>query len=82
MGSSVAKKFGLTNIAKKKCLGSISHFFFPNLDEIDSLLVQAATVLYFLAKNIGAIYLRFMFILDGSSLLQNYVATQMWSKTG
>ena len=51
MGRSLAKICGLTNMAKKPHFGSISHFF-PNLDLIYLVMVQAATYLYLLAKNI------------------------------
>ena len=35
------------------------HIFFSNLDIIYSLMVQAATVLYLLAKNIGVVHQSF-----------------------
>ena len=55
MGSFLAKTYDLTNMAEKPHFGSISHFF-SNLDLIYSLMVQAATVLYLLAKNIGVVH--------------------------
>ena len=55
IGSFLAKIYGLTNMVKKPYFGSMSHFFFPNLDIIYSLMVQAATVLYLLAKNSGVV---------------------------
>ena len=58
MGSFLAKTYDLTNMAKKPHFWSISHFF-PNLDLIYSLMVQAATVLYLLAKNIGVVHQSF-----------------------
>ena len=65
MGSFLAKIYGLTNMAKKPHFGSISHFFFPNLDLIYSVMVQAATYLYLLAKNIGVVHQSFDVCHDG-----------------
>ena len=55
---------GLINMAKNHISGQF-HIFFPNLDEIYSLMVQAATVLYLLAKNTGAVHLSFYVCPDG-----------------
>ena len=64
MGRFVAKIYGLKNMGKNHILGQF-HIFFPNLDEIYSLMVQADTVLYLPAKNTGAVHLRFYVCLDG-----------------
>ena len=58
MGSFLSKIYGLTNMAKKPHFGSISHFF-SNLDLIYSVMAQAATYLYLLAKNIGIVHQSF-----------------------
>ena len=55
MGSFLAKTYDLTNMAENHISGQF-HIFFPNLDLIYSLMVQAATVLYLLAKNIGVVH--------------------------
>ena len=64
MGSFLEKTYDLTNMAEKPHFRSISHFF-PNLDLIYSLMVQAATVLYLLAKNIGVVHQIFDACHDG-----------------
>ena len=64
MGSLLAKTYCLTNMAEKPHFGSISHFF-PNLDPIYSVMVQAATLLHLLAKNIGVVHQSFDVCHDG-----------------
>ena len=64
IGSFLAKIYGLTNMAKKTDFGSISHFF-SNLDLIYSVMVQPATYLYLLAKNIGVVHQSFDVCHDG-----------------
>ena len=64
LGSFLAKTYDLTNKAEKPHFGPISHFF-PNLDLMYSLMVQAATVLYLLAKNIGVVHQIFYVCHDG-----------------
>ena len=64
MGSFVAKIYRLTNMTINHISGQF-HIFFPDLDKIYSLMVQAATGLYLLAKNTGAVHLRFYVCLDG-----------------
>ena len=41
------------------------YIFFPNLDLIYSVMVQAATYLYLLAKNIGVVHQSFDVCHDG-----------------
>ena len=57
-------------MAKKHILGQF-HILFPNLDEIYSLMVQAATVLYLVAKNTGAVHLSFYVCLEGHLCCKN-----------
>ena len=64
LGSFVIKILDLTIMAKTPHSGSISYFF-QNLDLIYSLMVQAATILYLLAKIASVTHQSFYVCLDG-----------------
>ena len=64
MGSFLAKIYGLTNMAKKTTF-RVNFTFFSNLDLIYSVMVQAATYLYLLDKNIGVVHQCFDVCHDG-----------------
>ena len=76
MDSFVAKIYGLRNMAEEPYSRSISYFFSkfgPNLFTV----VQAATFLSSLAKNVGAVHQSFHMCLMGGSVAKIYDLTNI-----